>query len=144
MVRTLIVDDSDSIRMLLREMLHSRFADMVIEEAESVQEGLAKSRHVPPDLVFVDIRLADGNGLELTERVKRVGNPVVVVIVLTSYNLPEYRHAASRAGADEFISKDGLYGDSVLMRLDFIVSHLPEDEDKPGGMAGPTHGSTVY
>ena len=58
-----------------------------------------------PDLVFMDIKLPDANGVGLTKDIKleRAG---VVVVILSSYDLPEYRQAAFRAGADCFISKD--------------------------------------
>ncbi len=105
MFRTLLVEDSRSFRSATREMLQSNFPSMGIEEAESGGQALQKLGFLEPDLVFMDIKLPDVNGVGLTKDIK-LGHAGVVVVILSSYDLPEYRQAAFRAGADCFISKD--------------------------------------
>jgi DNA-binding NarL/FixJ family response regulator len=58
-----------------------------------------------PDLIFMDVRLPDQNGLELTRLIKRL-NTGAKVVILTSYDQPEYRAAAFENKADYYASKD--------------------------------------
>ncbi len=60
-----------------------------------------------PQLIFMDIRLPGENGLSLTKKIK-ARYPAMQVIVLTSYDNPEYRDAALQSGASHFVSKDSL------------------------------------
>jgi DNA-binding NarL/FixJ family response regulator len=99
-------------------MLQSNFPSMRIEEAGSGNQALQKLDYLEPDLVFMDIRLPDANGLGLTRSIKLEWAGTVVV-VLSSYDIPEYRQAAFRAGADCFISKDSpSCMDDVLARAE--------------------------
>ena len=105
MFRTLLVEDSQSFRAATRELLQSHFPFMGIEEAGSGSQALHKLGYLEPDLVIMDIKLPDANGVGLTKNIK-TGNAGVTVVILSSYDIPEYRQAAFRAGADCFISKD--------------------------------------
>jgi DNA-binding NarL/FixJ family response regulator len=102
---TLLVEDSHRFRAATKEMLESNFPSMQLEEAGSGRDALAKLACLQPDLVFMDIKLPDGNGVRLTRNVKS-GCAAATVVILSSYDMPEYREAAFRAGADFFISKD--------------------------------------
>jgi DNA-binding NarL/FixJ family response regulator len=104
MFRAIIVDDHAFFRTSLREVLASRFPDSVIEEAADGRIALEKIEEDPPDLVFMDIQLPGENGLEITRRIKK-HHPGMRVIILTSYDLPEYREAASKLGASAFLTK---------------------------------------
>ena len=57
------------------------------------------------NIVFMDIRLPGENGLELTKMIK-MKYPDIIGVLLTSYDLPEYRQAALQSKADYFITKD--------------------------------------
>jgi DNA-binding NarL/FixJ family response regulator len=61
--------------------------------------------YLRPDLIFMDIKLPGENGLEVTRQIKQV-YAYIVIVILTSYDIPEYRQQAFRNGADCFISKD--------------------------------------
>jgi DNA-binding NarL/FixJ family response regulator len=112
MVKTLIVDDNASFRQLLRGILDARFPSMEIEEAGDGKEAMAKLKSFHPGLVFMDIKLPGENGLELTKKIK-ADSPVVIVIILTSYDLPEYREAAVQFGANHFLTKGSATGDEI-------------------------------
>jgi DNA-binding NarL/FixJ family response regulator len=70
-------------------------------------EALQKVESFLPELIFRDIRLPGENGLQLTRKIK-TNYPEVPIIVLTSYDVPEYREAAFKYGATSFIPKDSL------------------------------------
>ena len=100
----LIVEDNETFRRALVESLHIRFPSIAIAEAE---DGTAVWRildEFSPDLIFMDIRLPGENGLQLTRRLK-TKYPEAAVLILTSYNFPEYQEAARTVGADYFLSK---------------------------------------
>ena len=107
MLKTLIVDDSTTFRKTFRIALCERFPFMLIEEALDATEALQKIKTFLPDLIFMDIRLPGESGLELTRRIK-ASHPEIAIIILTAYDLREYREAAYDGGADAFIPKDSL------------------------------------
>jgi DNA-binding NarL/FixJ family response regulator len=101
----LIVEDGAIFRELLRTTLQSRFPSMEIFEVTNGREALERMEALLPEIVFIDIRLPDMNGLELTKIIK-AEHPEAKVVILTNYDLPEYREAASNYKADHFIPKD--------------------------------------
>jgi DNA-binding NarL/FixJ family response regulator len=104
MIKTLIVDDSASFRQSFAVHLYQRFPSMVITEAADGVEALEKVHTVEPNILFVDIQLPGQSGLELTRKIKTDCSKVVIAM-LTAYDLPEYREAAQKLGADHFFSK---------------------------------------
>jgi DNA-binding NarL/FixJ family response regulator len=102
--RILLVDDSQT---FLDAALRALTIDPRIEvvgSALSGQEGLELVTQRQPDLVLMDIAMPGMNGMEATRLIKAQANAPRVV-VLTSYDIPHYRAAATAAGADNFISK---------------------------------------
>mgnify|MGYP001041987959 FL=1 len=103
-MNTLIVEDNATYRQSLRHLLAGRFPSMQIAEAADGEEALRHGLSRPFDLIFVDVRLPDGNGLDLTKTIKSLFvNSMVCVI--TSYDILEYREAAYHNGADYFMVK---------------------------------------
>ena len=121
MSRTLIVEDSAIYRKLLKETLRSRFPSMEIIEAESGEEAMQQISAHTPDLIFMDIKLPGENGLELTGKIK-AKYPDVAVIILTSYDSPEYREAAAQVKADHFLSKGSSSKEAILTLVDSILA----------------------
>ena len=111
MFKTLLVEDNADFRQALSDILLSYFPLMGVEEAGDGEEALGKVEYQRPDLIFMDIQLPGENGLEVTRQIKHVYADIVIVI-LTSYGLPEYRQQAFRNGADCFLSK----GDDSCMK----------------------------
>ena len=116
MERILIVEDNAFFLQFLKETLHSRFPSVDILEAANGEEALQKIRIFPPDIIFMDLRLPGENGLELTKKIK-AQYPNIIVVILTNYDLPEYREAAYQCRANHFLLKDSF--------LEMINSFLP-------------------
>jgi DNA-binding NarL/FixJ family response regulator len=119
--RVLIVEDSPLFRKLLKETLHSRFPFMQISEAEDGKEALQKVKDFCPELVFMDIKLPGENGLQLTAKIK-AQCPDITVIILTSYDTPEYRDAATQAKANYFLSKGSSTREGILTLVKSILN----------------------
>ena len=105
MQKVLIVDDNTLFRNFLRETLHSRFPSLIISEAKDKEEALRITETFSPDIIFTDIQLPDGNGLDLIRNIRGQYHDVKIII-LTNYDEPEYREAAFRYKVDQFIPKD--------------------------------------
>jgi len=116
MQKIMIVDDNALFRQALRSSLHSQFPSFLISEAKDGEEALQAIPTFLPDLIFMDIHLPNGNGLELTRLIKTLF-PSIRVVVLTSYDLPEYREAAFLYKADHCASKD-----SFMTLLNLVLS----------------------
>lgn len=120
MFRTMLVEDNASFRRILKDNLKDLFPSMEIIEAADGVEAFVKIGLHPPDLIFMDVRLPGENGLELTRRIK-ADHPDIVVIILTSYESPEYREAAIRFKADYFFSKDAIIDDEIYALVKSVV-----------------------
>jgi len=125
MFKTLLVEDNADFRQALSDILLSYFPLMGVEEAGDGEEALGKVEDQRPDLIFMDIQLPGENGLEVTRQIKHVYADIVIVI-LTSYGLPEYRQQAFRNGADCFLSKgDDSCMKDVLARVEGAMARKP-------------------
>lgn len=122
MLKTLIVEDNATFRQSLKATLETEFPLMVIEEAEDAKEAMERVTTFRPDLIFMDIKLPGETGLDLTKRIK-TNDTSIVIIILTSYDLPEYREAAQQYGADYFVSKGSSTREEILELVRSISSN---------------------
>jgi CheY-like chemotaxis protein len=107
MFRTMLVEDSHSFRRVLKFYLQSEFPSMCIVEAVNGVQAIKEIGSHPPNLIFMDIKLPGENGLELTRKIK-TNHPDIIIIILTSYDLPESRKIATQYKADYFFSKGSI------------------------------------
>jgi len=121
MLKTLIVEDHAGFRQLLRESLGNRFPSMILAEAISAKQALQKIKQFSPQLIFMDIKLLNGSSLPLVKKVKSI-DPGIIIVVLSLYNIPEYRDAALRSGADHYLAKSSL---TSSMLVELVESILP-------------------
>ena len=105
--RILTVDNDDSFRQILKTTLRVSLPTVAIDEATGGIEALQKIDAFLPDLIFMDIQLPGENGLTLTRKIKAT-HPNTIIVILTSYDKPEYREVAIRNGADRFLVKTSL------------------------------------
>ena len=104
MLKILIIEDSTSFRQSLKDVLTREFPLIQIAEAADAEEGLQDIQFKVPDLVLLDLHLPGTSGLELAKKL-REDHPDMIIIILTSYDLEEYRNAAQKSGANHFFSK---------------------------------------
>ncbi len=119
--RILIVEDHVDFRTSLRDLLHTRLPGVLVDETGEGGEALAKIEDAPPHLVFMDIQLPGRNGLELTRCIKEV-YPEIIVVMLTSHDMPEYRDAAFALGADYLFSKARTSGRNIVAFVKSILA----------------------
>lgn len=124
MFKTLIVEDNAAFRRSLSELLRENYPAMLVAHAANISEAWKRIAEIQPGLVFVDIKLQEENGLDLTRGI-RESHPDVIVAVITGSNFPEYRQAAYRDGAHYFIPKDTATSSDILMLIDSIQTGQP-------------------
>jgi len=112
MLKVMIVEDNIFFRGIFRDWLLTQYSSTEVIEAGSGEEAFKSLRSNVFDLVFIDIHLPGENGLEITRKVK-AGWQDLPVITIISYDIPEYREAAIRYGANSFIAKDSLKWDEI-------------------------------
>jgi two-component system response regulator HydG len=114
MARVLVVDDEDSVRDSLRRALGRQGHS--VEEAPGVKEAVEKLGAAPFDLLLTDIRLKDGDGLDLVGRARRA-HPGLRIVVMTAFGSVNVAVDAMRLGADDFLEKP-FRMEAVLNRID--------------------------
>jgi DNA-binding NarL/FixJ family response regulator len=105
MIRVLLVDDQALVRSGFRLILETRDDLDVVGEAEDGREVVDLARRLRPDVILMDVRMPDVDGVEATRRLAAAGSPARVLI-LTTFDLDEYVYEAIRAGASGFLLKD--------------------------------------
>ena len=106
MISVVIVDDERLVRSGFEALLASDPDIEVVGTAQSGDDAVAVVRRENPDVVLMDIRMPGRDGVSATAEI--TGNPALStrVIVLTTFDMDEYVHAALRAGASGFLLKD--------------------------------------
>ena len=100
--RLLVVDDEASIRDMLAFFFHKRGFEVLT--ASSFAEGVAAAGRLTPDIVLSDIKMPDGNGLDLLRKVK-ADSPKIPVIMITAHTSTQDAIEAMKAGAVDYIAK---------------------------------------
>ena len=98
----LIVDNEKDICLLLREALSDRKYNVAI--ANTKKDALSSIRRKIPDLVFLDLKLSDGDGMKVLSKIKKK-NPKTTVNIISAYGSDERKEEAKNKGAYVFIDK---------------------------------------
>ncbi len=104
-VRVVVADDQALVRTGFRMILTADGID-VVGEATTGQEAVDAARRTRPDVVLMDIRMPEMDGLEATRRILATDGEGPRVLMLTTFDLDEYVYAALTAGASGFLLKD--------------------------------------
>ena len=105
-IRVLIADDQALVRAGFRMILEADSDLEVVAEAVDGLEAVEAARRLTPDLVLMDIRMPNLDGLEATRRLLDGDGETTRVLILTTFGLNEYVYEALRAGASGFLLKD--------------------------------------
>jgi DNA-binding NarL/FixJ family response regulator len=151
MIRVLLADDQALVRQGFRLILELEEDMEVIGEAANGREAIQLTRELEPDVVVMDIRMPEGDGLEATRRLRAAGARSRI-LVLTTFDLNEYVYEAMRAGASGFLLKDvpsdqlvaGIRtvaaGDALLAPaltrrlIEHFLQRPPRDAKRPQGL----------
>lgn len=145
-IKVLLVDDQSLIRMGFRMVLEAADDITVVGEAADGKTALQMVKATAPNVVLMDVRMPNMNGIEATSEIV-ASNPNVKVLILTTFDLDEYAFAALRAGASGFLLKDAkpeeligairnvAHGDATISprvtkrMLEMFAPQLPGDQD---------------
>jgi DNA-binding NarL/FixJ family response regulator len=111
-IGVLLVDDQAMVRSGLRMILESEDDLVVIAEAEDGAEAVRLARSERPDVILMDVRMPEVDGIEATRQITET-TPDSKVIVLTTFDLDDYVYGALRAGASGFLLKDAPADDLI-------------------------------
>lgn len=125
--KLLIVDDDAPLRNRLARAMEDR--GFQVETAASVAEGLTAARNDAPDYAVVDLRLTDGNGLEVVEALREAREDMRIVM-LTGYGNIATAVAAVKAGAVDYLAKPA-DADAITAALTEIDRPLPPPPEDP-------------
>jgi len=148
-IRVLVVDDQELVRTGFRMILDAEDDIDVVGEAGDGLEAVEAARRLRPDVVLMDIRMPNLDGLEATRRL----SDETKIIILTTFDLDEYVYDALRAGASGFLLKDtpaddladavrvvaggdALIAPSITRRLIDEFAARPEPNRPPPGEVG--------
>jgi DNA-binding NarL/FixJ family response regulator len=104
LTRVLIADDDDLVRAGLVELLSNDPGIEVVGQASSGREAVERARRLAPDVVLMDVRMPDLDGIAATRELTRAA-PEVRVLILTTFEQDDYVFGAMRAGASGFLLK---------------------------------------
>jgi DNA-binding NarL/FixJ family response regulator len=133
--KVLLVDDDARFVRRVRQFLASETELEVVGEAGDGQEALRKARELEPDLVLMDVRMPGMTGLEVTQKLK-ADMPDLTVIILTIFDLKEYREAAMACGASAFLPKRDMQ--TQLLSLLYTLGVTRSSEIDRGTLSEPT------
>jgi DNA-binding NarL/FixJ family response regulator len=123
MFKILIVDPNDPFRRSLKKVLVNRFPFIDIQEVSNGSQGLEMVQNFRPNLLFIEIHLPSENGLDLARQIK-IDHPEIIIVILTSYDLPEYKAAAKESGIEHLVPKNDWTGEDMIALVHTILTDL--------------------
>lgn len=105
LIKVIIADDEPLIRMDLKELLEETSTYKVVAEAKDGNEAIAAINEHKPDIVFMDIRMPNKDGIQAAKEIQQQLGRRVPIIMLTAYSQPELYEEASKAGVYAYLTK---------------------------------------
>jgi DNA-binding NarL/FixJ family response regulator len=115
MIRVVVVDDHPAVRLGLVDFLDAQHGLEIVGQAENGADAVELSKAAGPDVVVMDIRMPELDGIEATRLIKQV-SPRTGVLLLTAYEEDDLAEAGREAGADGFFLK-GIFGSELVDRV---------------------------
>lgn len=105
LIKVVIADDEPLIRMDLKELLEEASMYKVVAEAKDGNEAITAINEFKPDIVFMDIRMPNKDGIQAAKEVQAQLKKRIPIIMLTAYSQPELYEEASKAGVFAYLTK---------------------------------------
>lgn len=115
MTRVFLVDDHEIVRRGIAELVDAERDLEVVGEASDVRQALGRIAATQPDVAVLDVRLPDGNGIDLCREI-RSRHPQIACLILTAYDDDEAVRSAVLAGAAGYVVKD-VRGQALLQNI---------------------------
>lgn len=109
----LIVDDDLRFRIVIKEMVWSKYPDLKILEADTAKSAIHEAKRRQPDFIILDIDFDLDNRFQLIRDMKS-SNPQATILALSGNDALEYEQEALKNGADHFLSKFSCSGKQIL------------------------------
>lgn len=133
-IRLLIADDHALVRSGLRSMLQREPGIEIVGEARNGREAVELCRSLRPDLVLMDVRMPEMDGLEATRAIKQEF-PETAVLMVTMHENRDYMLEATKAGAAGYVLKDASRNELIS-----AVRRVVDAESSNSQAAQPGHG----
>jgi DNA-binding NarL/FixJ family response regulator len=125
-IKVLIVDDNAKFIESVKKLLSNEQDIEVIGEATEGKKAILKAKELKPDIVLMDVRMPEMNGLKATRRISQI-MPETKIIILTIYDIDEYRDAAINSGQGFFMKKVEIENLEVELLVEAIFKRYGYD-----------------
>lgn len=140
MAKIIIVDDEYFVRMGIKAIVNRKEKEhTVIGEAENGRSAVQMILERKPDMVFLDITMPGMDGIQVLESIRQQGYEGYVAM-LTCHGDFTFAQKALRLGADDYVLKNELVGDDMLVYLDKAAQKIAAGQEKPSGQAAEPGG----
>jgi len=116
----LIVDDDLRFRIVIKEIIWSKFPELKILEADSVKDGIHEAKRHQPDFIILDIDFDIDNRFRLIRDMKSA-NPRATILALSGNDALDYEQAVLENGADHFLSKFSYSGKKIIDLVESVL-----------------------
>jgi len=116
----LIVDDDLRFRMVIKEVVWSKYPQLEISEADTAKSAIHEAKRRQPDFIILDIDFDLDNKFQLIREMKS-SNPQATLLALSGNDALEYEQEALKYGADHFLSKFSCSGKQILNLIESVL-----------------------
>jgi CheY-like chemotaxis protein len=117
----LVVEGNAFFRDLLQDVLRLRFPSLALATATTIGDALVQIDAIRPDLIFLDVRLADADGFELTRRIQQSAARESIIF-FTGVDFPDHRGEALRSCADHSLGKGTAANSDIVGLVESAVA----------------------
>lgn len=133
--RTVVVDDHDVARLGLVAILEGIPGVSVVAEANDAPSAVQAVHDFRADLVLLDVRMPDTEGIQAARQIHAL-RPSTKIVMVSYWDVPEYREAARAAGAAGYLSK-GASRDEIVDVIDRVLRNEPSEQPEPAVVPPP-------
>jgi DNA-binding NarL/FixJ family response regulator len=119
-IRLMIVDDNPTIISAIKDLMEDEDEILIVAEALNGIEAVKLSKSHLPDVILMDVKMPDMDGIESTRIIKK-DNPGIKIIALTSFGNMEIKKSMIEAKADSFLDKSEMTADRLLDNIKTVT-----------------------